>query len=64
MSEKYCVKCNGHVKEHAVLNALAELEETEQGYHLVEDKLLPVIPYVCQTCGFVELYIPRKQLNQ
>jgi predicted Zn-ribbon and HTH transcriptional regulator len=46
------------MSEHAVYNGLQELEKTGDGFKLVVDKSLPVLPFICESCGYVELRIP------
>lgn len=53
-----CVRCDGYLEAHAVYNALIELEKTNTGFEPVRNKSLPVIPYICGSCGYVELHLP------
>jgi len=53
-----CIRCGNPMSEHAVYNGLQELEKTGDGFKLVMDKSLPVLPFICESCGYVELRIP------
>ncbi|MNO55432.1 hypothetical protein D3C76_459240 [compost metagenome] len=62
--ELNCTRCGQPLSEHATYNALAELKQTADGFELVQENLLPVVPHICDSCGFVELYIPKSQLKK
>ncbi|GIP57920.1 hypothetical protein [Paenibacillus woosongensis] len=58
-----CTRCGQPLSEHAAYNALAEIKQTKDGFELVEDKLLPVVPHICESCGYIELYVPTSMLK-
>jgi len=59
-----CRQCGGPLQEHATFNALAEIRQTSTGFEMVRDKILPVVPHICGSCGYVELYLPKSALDQ
>ncbi|RUS47570.1 hypothetical protein [Cohnella sp. AR92] len=59
-----CRQCGKPLKEHSVYNGLVEIKQTDNGFELAEDKILPVVPHICDSCGYVELYLPASVLKQ
>jgi predicted nucleic-acid-binding Zn-ribbon protein len=52
---KTCPKCDRIMKSDNLM-ALVSVFKESRGYNVKTDIFIPVRPYLCKKCGYIELY--------